>query len=284
MHVMTVSTKETVSVPVETFGDVIPDWFEGDNVPIEVTAFDSKVYLDFPRFGTVERDIQGLLQNDSILHGSEPPYPIKRSEITEREEAVEIVMSMDNHGPETVPDNTTQYCVGVKTLIKSTMRVGDRRGKLVPLMSNNDDLDDLIRDMFVETVEGHGDEEYLGGYRDGISKGRGEHVTPSDMWEKIFDHMFDGDQETMLEAGKLMAQKGEVPSNRSHEWFPIPHWGVPTGSYVATVSESESGSCPECGADKDDHWECTRSSRRTRVPNNYRCTKCGHTQKGITTG
>lgn len=283
-YVMAMSTKETIEVPVETYSDVVPDWYEGDQIPIKVSAFGDKVYLKFPQFSTVERKIQGFLQNDSTLHGSGSLYPIDRSEITEREEALEAVMNMDEYDREYIPRNTTDYCVDVKTLVKSVMNVGDRGRKLVPLMSNNDELDDLIRDMFVETVDGHTNDEYLKGYQAGISKGKDEHVGWADMWEKVFHHMFDGDQETMLEAGKLMAKKGEVPSNRSYSWFQIPNWGTPTGSYVATIAESEAGVCPDCGADKDEHWRCVQSSNRTRVPNVYKCEECGNRQKGITTG
>jgi len=72
--------------------------------------------------------------------------------------------------------------------------------------------------------------------------------------------------------------------NRTGELFTLGEWGRPSGSYVATVSADESSRCPKCGAPKSEFWECIRSSRRTRVPNKYKCQNCGKTKKGITTG
>lgn len=92
------------------------------------------------------------------------------------------------------------------------------------------------------------------------------------------------DMEYLLDAAEYFVNRGVVPCNRTKELFEIPKWGTPTGSYVATVSAEQKDKCPNCGAPKSDNWECVRSSRRTRVPNTYKCTECGHTKKGITTG
>lgn len=103
------------------------------------------------------------------------------------------------------------------------------------------------------------------------------------------DEMSDDEQlQLSLDIGEHFAKAGVVPSNRTGKLFKIPEWGRPTGSYVATVSAQEAGACPECGADKSKTQVCIKSSRRTRVPNRYKCDPeeggCGRTYEGITTG
>lgn len=83
---------------------------------------------------------------------------------------------------------------------------------------------------------------------------------------------------------RLVEDLGYVLSNRTGRVVPLGEWGRTTGAYVATVHVDEAGVCPECGADKAEHWTCTASSNRTRVPNVYECEACGHTTRGITTG
>lgn len=112
---------------------------------------------------------------------------------------------------------------------------------------------------------------------------------------KLFDRFMRRDEmskdeqiELALDIGEHFAKAGVVPSNRSGKLFKIPEWGRPTGSYVATISAGESRLCPECGANKNQTQVCIKSSRRTRVPNTYRCDPeeggCGRTYEGITTG
>lgn len=81
-----------------------------------------------------------------------------------------------------------------------------------------------------------------------------------------------------------LVQQDTMLCNRTGDLFTLGEWGRPSGSYVATVSADQSSRCPKCGAPKDEFWECIRSSRRTRVPNKYKCQNCGKTKKGITTG
>lgn len=72
--------------------------------------------------------------------------------------------------------------------------------------------------------------------------------------------------------------------NRTGDLFTLGEWGYTDGAYVATVEADEANRCGNCGAPKSEFQKCIRSSRRTRVPNRYKCTNCGNTTEGITTG
>jgi predicted RNA-binding Zn-ribbon protein involved in translation (DUF1610 family) len=85
-------------------------------------------------------------------------------------------------------------------------------------------------------------------------------------------------------AQQLAVANGLMLCNREHELFTLGEWARPTGSYVNTISDDSANQCPNCGAPKSEYWKCTRKSRRTRVPNRYKCTNCGTMKSGITTG
>jgi rubredoxin len=98
------------------------------------------------------------------------------------------------------------------------------------------------------------------------------------------DNWHDEAPGVMQDVAEELARQDTMLCNRSGDLFTLGEWGRPSGSYVATVSADESRRCPRCGAPKDEFWECIRSSRRTRVPNRYKCQNCGKTKTGITTG
>lgn len=71
----------------------------------------------------------------------------------------------------------------------------------------------------------------------------------------------------------------EVPCNRCGAMVWVDEW---RGSYAKNQCAGCSKKCYDCGAENS--YECIRSSRRTRVPNIYKCTECGHRKEGIITG
>jgi len=100
----------------------------------------------------------------------------------------------------------------------------------------------------------------------------------------VEDNWQDDDPGVIQDVAEDLARQDTMLCNRTGELFTLGEWGRPSGSYVATVSADESRRCPKCGAPKDEFWECIKSSRRTRVPNRYKCQNCGKTKSGITTG
>lgn len=102
--------------------------------------------------------------------------------------------------------------------------------------------------------------------------------------EYILNNWQNDDSGLMAHVAEQLAESGVMLCNRSGKLFTLGEWGRPTGSYVATVADDEASRCPECGAPKSEYWECIRSSRRTRVPDKYKCQNCGTTRNGITTG
>lgn len=134
------------------------------------------------------------------------------------------------------------------------------------------------------TISGLKESDFWQGYR----KGSGE------SWEDVawtaFFEEWDGDKELMMDVGEWYAETGTVPSNRTAAFFPIPEWGTTSGgNYVATISQFESGKCPECGESLSDTQTVTRpSGNNARKATHYKCDPekggCGYGYKGITTG
>lgn len=98
------------------------------------------------------------------------------------------------------------------------------------------------------------------------------------------DNVWDNDDALIREVAEELVRQNVMVCNRTGDLFTLGEWGRTTGNYVATVASDETNRCPKCGAPKDEFWECIKSSRRTRVPNKYKCQNCGKTKKGITTG
>lgn len=217
-----VSKKRTVTVPVPD----AYDYLEPDEMDVVVTAFGSKIYVDYPDFKAAERRIQKILDTGDEKNYVFSPNP---SECDTREKAIEYAKESRGLDENGLPSRKSQYCLSLSVVAK-----------------NADKLPDDLRKRVKETEK--------------------------------------GSVALCLDLGEYFVRRGEILSNRSGEYFPIPEWGRPTGSYVATVAASESGKCPECGASKKEHWELVSSSRRTTVPNKYKCNACGYRKSGITTG
>jgi predicted RNA-binding Zn-ribbon protein involved in translation (DUF1610 family) len=252
-----------------------------------------------------------FVNKDDTLYGDGDRYPIERSEITEIEDAIDLVLEIKGVDRTYVPDQTDQFCVGLKPILRASIVIRDNwKGQDVHIgphtreIVTEDEIGYTVGDvrttqygdpsdyhpvhlklveLFSETVAGFRDEAYWQGYRNG-SWNAGETIEWSDVAWHVFDDRFDGNTDLMLQIGNWMATEARTVCQRSKAWFPVPEWATPTGSYVNTISDVHAGTCPECGADKEDHWECVNSSNRTRVPNTYKCTACGNTKKGITTG
>lgn len=219
-----------------------PDYCEVERVPVEVSAFDHCVYLDYPDFDSTDRQIQQYLDSDREIDVRSENLAYPRDAHT-RTQAAEYAKDKDVITAKGLPKwgdevKTTQY------LLKGSV-LDDH-----PELFQTDEL----RERFNE--------------RDELDK---------DVREALW-----------LDVGMHFARRGVVPSNRSGQLMPLGGWGRPTGSYVATVTKDEAGSCPECGMSKSDTQTCVSSSRRTTVPNKYKCDPakggCGRQYKGITTG
>lgn len=304
--------KSTVTVDAGAYSEYTPDYFTGDEIDITIKAFEDSVYLDFPDWSRVERKIRSFMNNDTPLYGHEPHnehYPVDRSEIETREDAIELLFDiLEDFDRDEQPEKTTQYCVKYKSAFKVLVSVcltgkdGDIKVKpykrhieehtyedghitmnthISPEHADREHL--KVVETFCEIVDDVTDDKYWHGYRDGRSSA-GKNSSWSELMWQSFENNWDGDIDTMLELGKFFAKIGQVPCNRKNVLFDIPVWSTPTGSYVNTISSVVSNECPKCGTDKDECWECTESSNQTRVPNSYKCTECGFTKKGITTG
>lgn len=72
-----------------------------------------------------------------------------------------------------------------------------------------------------------------------------------------------------------------VPCNTCGKLIWVDEWA---GMYARNKCNVCNGKCSNCGADRDEHEVLISSSNRTRVPNKYKCEKCGHIREGIITG
>lgn len=252
------SISTTVEVSVEQYSEHVPDDVDGDTIEIDVEAFDDTCYIKFPRF-----DRRGT--NDFCMSAMDIFHALIR--VTDRSEIeVDPVlrrMGVLGDGPFGADSNV------------STRIIGD--------VTEADIAHLKAFETFTSTIAGFQYDEYWNGYRDGAANNGGSHSWPDIAWT-AFESRWDGDKDLLLEIGEWFVQNGYAVCSRSRALFPIPEWSTPTGSYVATISDVYDGTCPTCGADKDEHWECIESSNRTRVPNKYKCNECGVVEKGITTG
>lgn len=120
---------------------------------------------------------------------------------------------------------------------------------------------------------------------DGADRSWCDDTTRSDKLLKyVSDNWRESDPGILQDVAEALVTQDLMLCNRTGKLFTLGNWGRSTGSYVATVASDEARRCPNCGAPKDEFWECIRSSRRIRVPNKYKCQNCGKTTSGITTG
>lgn len=293
------SLDTTVTVDAETYSYALPDWFEGDSLPIEITAFSDKVYLDFPAFDRFESRIERRADVDAVSF----------------EQALDGWLSETGDDRTFVPDRTRQFCAKIDSILLACVSIRDNwRGEQLfvgphyrylitengenSIVSDNGDVftrrhgdtDEYHRthrklvEQVEETIDGIRDDDYWVGYKDGRSRGADQRVQWSNIAQRAIEQQFEPTEELMQEIGVWMAETGQTVCNRSRAWFPIPDWTTPTGSYVATISDVHDGTCPSCGADKDEHWECIESPASIRRPNLYQCNECGTKKRGITTG
>lgn len=118
----------------------------------------------------------------------------------------------------------------------------------------------------------------------GAEKDWFDDTTRKDKLLKYASDNWRDDEGIVQDVARELVEQDLMLCNRTGNLFTLGEWGRPTGSYVATISSDEADRCPNCGAPKDEFWKCVRSSRRTRVPNRYKCQNCGKTKNGITTG
>lgn len=254
------STQSTVEVPASQYESHLPDDFEEDSIELTVVAFDDSVYIKFPRFGR-----RGT---DDICINAEPLFRTLIRVTDHRELSVDPILrklGVLEDGPFTRSESEI-----------TTSTIMDK--------SATDPAHLRLVEEFTTEIAGFDESDYWNGYMDASFKYSEESVSWPDLaWTCFFDR-WNGNRELLLDVGVWLARNGWAVCNRSKALFPIPEWSVPTGSYVASISSVFDGQCPNCGADKNEHWECITSSHRTRVPNKYQCGECGHIKSGITTG
>lgn len=263
VHTNMASKEDTVMVPAEQYSDYTPEDFDGDEIEIGVHAFGDKVYLKFPRWG------RGGTNDFAVSAKSLFQATIR---ITDRGGLeVEPVLRRMN----VLMKRERDHVMGDDTTVQTTI-LGNKADNAPEHLK-------LVEE-FTTTIAGFQEDEHWVGYKRAANKFGDERYEWKDVAWDCFNFQWAGNVDLLLEAGKWMARDGMAVCSRSNAFFPIPEWTTPTGSYVATISNVYKGKCPECGADKDEHWECIKSSNRTRVPNRYKCNECGATRDGITTG
>lgn len=237
------------STVVQTTAVTTPD-YAPDKVPVEVKAFDHCVYFDYPDFDSIERRINNLIESD-MEYGNVSDPKDQPTNVNNREEAVAYLKRKGN-----------------KMFANGLPKWGEEVKTDQYLLKGN------ILDEYPETLEFMAD----GLKEDFVNR----HEYDGCLSEKEFK------VNLWLAIGKAFAKEGFVPSNRSGSPIALGEWGTKTGSYVATVGKAESGQCPQCSAELSQTQTCYSSSRRTRVPNKYKCDKekggCGYRYEGITTG
>lgn len=199
--------------------------------------------------------------------------------------------------PRTDRGGTNDYCLKYDTVFKGFLNAYRPRGESFRARIHCPDelrgTGELVKESFEGLMEGSTEDDYWRGFKTGHNVGSDSHTDWTDLTWRIFKKQWgacgsDWKRSILLDVAEAMARNGQTVCNRTKDWFQIPDWGTPTGSYVATVSAEEAGRCPDCGADLSETQTCTSSSNRTRVPNKYRCDPekggCGRRYKGITTG
>lgn len=274
-----VSIEDTFDVPADTYSHVLPSDYDEDTVEIGVTAFSDKLYLKFPRFdrrGTndmcmsADAIFEALVQTDSYADFEVKPSLRRMGVLRKRESDFGSPSDADSAASQSSADFVTGDDSDVATTHISPSSAHPAHLKVVG--------------EFCETIADFQEDDYWQGYKRAANKFGDEMYDWSAVAWDVFDTEWDGNKELLLDVGKWFANEGWAVCSKTKALFPAPEWSTPTGSYVSTMSDVHSGKCPECGADKDEHWECYSSSNRTRVPDKYKCEQCGARRNGITTG
>lgn len=267
MHTHMVSIEDTIEVPAEQYQRALPDDHSEDTIEIGITAFSDKLYLKFPRFGRRGTN-DFCMSAENIFKATVKVKANWKGEdlwVGPHLRQMKVLRERDSDFVTGEPDDVyiTSYSGKTDSLPQEHV--------------------ELINE-FSGTIDGFEEEDYWVGYKRAANKFGDSMVNWDELAWDCFKRRWDGNKELLLDVGKWFARDGIAVCSRTKAFFPIPEWTTPTGSYVATVSDVHEGKCPDCGADKDEHWECYSSSNRTRVPNKYKCTECGYKKSGITTG
>jgi predicted RNA-binding Zn-ribbon protein involved in translation (DUF1610 family) len=263
-HIHMSNRTDTIQVPADQYSNHVPTDHKSETIDIGISAYDDTVYIKFPRFdrrGTDDFCVNAESLFRATVGCTDPSgdlniTPVLRRTNVLREKRGEFVHD--------APDRVYTKHVGTEW---------NPAGAHLDLVET-----------VVDTVAGFRDDDFWVGYKRAANTYGDEHYQWSDVCWDCFDREWSGDTDLMLDAGRWMAREGMVVCTRSQAFIPIPEWTTPTGGYVATISDQHDGTCPECGATKDDHWECIESPASIRKPNVYRCQECGTTTRGITTG
>ena len=256
-----VSITRTLTVDSSRFNDDLPD-DSGDTIDIDVVAFDDSLYIKVPRSdraGTSDHCMDYMSIFRAITH------------IVDRGE-----LAFDSTRKEmgVLRKQTTDY-----TILDDESDVTIRKRPDHSVHPAHEQAVSVVE----EVVGDIQSDPYWNGYREGVCNEGGDWSWVNLAW-KSFEKNWEGNRELLADIGEWFVEEGIAVCQRSQALFPIPEWSAPTGSYVNTISAVHHGTCPYCGADKTDHWECIESPSSTRRPNVYECQSCGNTKRGITTG
>lgn len=250
----------TVEVPTDQYA--VPEQHDDGTIEIGVAPFDESVYLEYPRFdrtGTNNFCVNAQSLFNALIDVQSDATTLKVEPVIRKLGVLDTDSSLSKTKPDTV----------------STDVIGNKA------TADHEHL--KVIEEFTTTIGDITEDPYWNGYKAGARTGSGSFTWSQIAW-RAFDNEWDGNSKLMLEVGQWLAQKGWAVCERSNAMFPIPQWTRKSGAYVSTVSEVFDGTCPSCGANKDNHWSCISSSNSTRRANKYKCDSCGHTATGITTG
>lgn len=254
------------------------DWTETrrpDGQPVRYTMdhYPSQVFVEAASRERLERY---LVQWTDYQHVGSASESIERkteaSTLADVRDSLQEFGKLDEFG---WPTHLSQYSMRTKTLLEHHEKIPDETlSRLCGLVSDRVRYADESVDEAFDTVADD----------DVVVHWESEPPTCVPVPASVEPDVDDGRDLCEAIVARLVEDLGYVLSNRSGRIVPLGEWGCKTGGYVATIHADEAGVCPACGADKAEHWTCTSSSNRTRVPNVYECEACGHTARGITTG
>jgi hypothetical protein len=280
--------ERTVEVDSELFEDSIPEYYTDETVPIELTAFDDKLYVDFPDWSRVEQKRESDLHENVIERLTDDRnLPLNARDETKTSQFLLKAESMFR--AMVTYERSSELDSGeVKPMLRFYGSCDEQthRNDIVYTRRYNQ-LDELghlkVVEAFASTLADHIDTPYWEGYRDGSGDDW------SDVAFKCFSRHWNGDAELLLDVGEYLVSEGIAISERTNTAFPIPHWGTTNGgNYVCTIAAREAATCSKCGSELTETRTCTSSSNSTTKANRYKCDPekggCGHSFNGITTG
>jgi predicted RNA-binding Zn-ribbon protein involved in translation (DUF1610 family) len=252
----------TVDVDADVYRHALPDDYSDGSVTLEVKAFSDKLYLKFPRQDRSGMD-EYCMHADSIFKALVQVTDRAELQVSACVKKLGIVDKIESNSSYVDDDDVTT---------------------VHPVTSELDQVQLEVVEYVATTIADVQDDDYWRGYHTASQVHSDERIDWTDTaWTCFFDRL-DDCAELLVDVGKWLAHNGYAVCNRSNAVFRAPEWSRPTGSYVASISNVFGGQCPNCGADKSEHWTKTSASNRSRVPDTYKCDACGHNASGITTG